>query len=178
MKRKPSSMSQASAVAMLSAGVVMASGPQVLKGLPAAQKAPATPQALPAIQQPGGGLQATAHTIKFAGTFLKWRGGLSVAGMMNGRPVFRTPQGEFFQVEPNTGDLQFHSAESLGFLKLGGARTSMAAPAAMNFIKWGGIKGEQRVSVLGVDAQGHVIQENSRGERFYLGPFGDMVFVR
>jgi len=29
-----------------------------------------------------------------------------------------------------------------------------------------------------VDAQGHVLQENSRGERFYLGPNGDMVFVK
>jgi len=46
------------------------------------------------------------------------------------------------------------------------------------FIKFDGIKGEQRVSVAGVDAQGNVIQENNRGERFYLGPNGDMVFVK
>jgi len=40
------------------------------------------------------------------------------------------------------------------------------------------IKIQMRVSVLGVDAQGHVTQQNSRGERFYLGPSGDMVFVK
>jgi hypothetical protein len=32
---------------------------------------------------------------------------------------------------------------------------------------------------LGVDASGNVIQENSRGERFYLNQkTGDMVFVK
>ena len=115
---------------------------------------------------------------------MKWRGNLTVAGMLNGRPVFKTPQGEYFQVEPNTGDLQFHSAESLGYIKLAPAPgRAMApgqamAPGRAGYLKFDGIKGEQRVSVAGVDAQGRVIQENARGERFYLNPMGDMVFVK
>ncbi len=186
MKRKPSPTSTPAA-AMLSAGVMMATGAAAQPPKAPAPKAPPMapmapmapmPQAAPPARKPAGPSEATGYTIKFAGTFMKWRGGLSVAGMMNGRPVFRTPQGEFFQVDAATGNLQFHSAESLGFLKLGTPQGRAGAPRNPAFLKWEGMKGEQRVSVLGVDAQGHVIQENSRGERFYLGPFGDMVFVK
>jgi hypothetical protein len=113
--------------------------------------------------------------------------------MLDGRPVFKTEQGEYFQVEPNTGDLKFHTAESLGFMKYETKdRAAAGTPAAessaklvavktvawKNFIKFDGIKGEAKLSVLGVDGQGHVVQQNSRGEKFYLGPNGDMVFVK
>jgi hypothetical protein len=180
MKRKPSSKAQSPAVAMLSAGVFLASGAsaQTPQTKPMAPKAPGTAQALPGVQGPAASRDAAAFTIKFAGTFIKWRGGLSVAGMLNGRPVFKTPQGEYFQVEPNTGDLQFHSAESLGYIKLAPATGRAMTPGRAGYIKFDGIKGEQRVSVAGVDAQGRVIQENARGERFYLNPMGDMVFVK
>lgn len=189
MKRKPSSKSQSPAVAVFSAGMFLASGasaqgtrPQPPKPQPMGQAIPGSVQALPAVQSPTARRgEAADHTIKFAGTFMKWRGGLSVAGMMNGRPVFKTAQGEYFQVEPNTGDLQFHSPESLGFIKIRDARAQTPASSlgrAATFLKFDGIKGEQRISVAGVDAQGHVIQENSRGERFYLNPMGDMVFVK
>jgi len=183
MKRKPSSKAQSPAVAMLSAGVFLASGAsaQAPQTKPMAPKAPGTAQALPGVQGPSASRDAAAFTIKFAGTFIKWRGGLSVAGMLNGRPVFKTPQGEYFQVEPNTGDLQFHSAESLGFIKLREARAQTPTASlgrAATFMKFDGIKGQQRISVAGVDAQGRVIQENARGERFYLNPMGDMVFVK
>ncbi|WP_243317061.1 hypothetical protein [Geothrix paludis] len=193
MKRKPSSKSQSPAVAMLSASVFLTSGAsaQATRPQPPKPQSPASqplgqaaPRALPAVQSPAAGREAAAYTIKFAGTFMKWRGSLSVAGMLNGRPVFKTPQGEYFQVEPNTGDLQFHSAESLGYIKLAPAPgRAMApgqamAPGRAGYLKFDGIKGEQRVSVAGVDAQGRVIQENARGERFYLNPMGDMVFVK
>lgn len=46
------------------------------------------------------------------------------------------------------------------------------------FIKWDKPGAGSRVSILGLDDQGHVIQENARGERFYLDPNGDMVFVK
>lgn len=184
MKRK-SSKSQSPAVAMLSASVFLTSGasaqatrPQPPKPQPMGQAIPGSPQALPAVQSPAASRQPAAHTIKYAGTFLKWRGSLTVAGMLNGRPVFKTPQGEYFQVEPNTGDLQFHSAESLGYLKLAPAPGRAMGPSQMGYLKWAGFKSEQRVSVAGVDAQGHIIQENGRGERFYLNPMGDMVFVK
>lgn len=189
MKRKPSSKSQSPAVAMLSASVFLTSGasaqatrpqpPKPQSPVPQSmgQANPGSPQALPAVQSPAARREAAAYTIKFAGSFIKWRGALTAVGMLNGRPVFKTPQGEYFQVEPNTGDLQFHSAESLGYIKLAPAGRA-AAPARAGYIKFDTFKSEQRLSVIGVDAQGHVLQENARGERFYLNPMGDMVFVK
>jgi hypothetical protein len=91
-------------------------------------------------------------TLKYAAIFDKWRGKLSVEGMLDGRPVFKTDKGEYFQVDLNTGDLKF--------------------------IKYAAIKIQSNLSVLGVDAQGHLVQQNSRGEKFYLGPNGDMIFLK
>lgn len=162
--------SRASAAAWLSAGVLMAQTPAPA---PASGKMPPPGQA-------GASERSSGHIfIKYSAKFEKWRGDLRVAGMLQGAPVFRTTQGEFFTVDSRTGDLKFHSGESLGFIKMHGALDKSSSSRALNsFIKFDGIKGEQRVSVAGVDAEGRVIQENSRGERFYLGPNGDMVFVK
>lgn len=185
MKRKSSSKPQASAVVMLSAGMLMASGssapPQAPKAAPPGQKSPAAPQGL-APAMPGGqagvaGRGTAATYLKFAAKYHKEKGGLSVAGMLNGQPVFKTDQGEFFQVEAQTGDLKFHTADSLGYLKMDDWERKTSAKTA-TFLKWDGIKGQQRVTLLGVDAQGHVLQENNRGEKFYLSPNGDLVFVK
>jgi hypothetical protein len=174
MKRK-SSKSQASAVAMLSAGVFMSSGAsaQAPKAAPPVQKFPAAPQVAPSTQKLAPENKA-ATFLKFAHVFPKYGSTLTAAGMLNGRPVFKTAQGEFFQVDPQTGDLKFHTAESLGYLKMDDWERKAPSKGYV-FIK---LKGEQRVSVLGVDAQGNVLQQNNRGEKFYLNPVGDMVFVK
>ena len=171
MNRKPSTRSKVSAAAVLSAGVLLAGGhPATAQG--AAKTAPPSPTG-------AADRSAAMIHIKYAAKFEKWRDSLCVAGMLQGAPVFKTAQGEFFQVDANTGDLKFHTAESLGFMKMHSSMDKAASSKGSNaFIKFDGIKGEQRVSVAGVDAQGHVIQENSRHERFYLGPNGDMVFVK
>ena len=45
--------------------------------------------------------------------------------------------------------------------------------AKFSAIKYGGA-----VTILGVDAAGHVVNQNSAGEKFYLDPrSGDMVMV-
>lgn len=163
MIRKPSTKSIASAAAVLSAGLLLAQG--AAKTSPPGQKGASE-------------RTATSPHIKFASSFQKYGGELRVAGMQKGCPVFKTVQGEFFTVEPNTGDLKFHTAESLGFMKMGDIKGRSSSSSVDIFIKFDGIKGEQRVSVVGVDAQGNVIQENKRGERFYLGRNGDMVFVK
>lgn len=170
MKRKPNTRSTASAAAVLSAGVLMAHGP----GATAQQATTVAPPA----QQGAAARSAQSTHIKFAAKLHKDPGSLSVAGMQGGRPVFKNAQGEFFQVEPNTGDFKFLSAESLGYIKVDGSLSRSAPAKGSTFIKFDGIKGEQKVSLAGVDDAGNVIQENARGERFYLGPNGDMVFVK
>lgn len=114
--------------------------------------------------------------FKYAGKFIKLKGQLTVVGLLNGAPVFKNPRGECFRVEPGTGDLKFLSPESLGEAKPGGTQRQSAVMG--KFIKWGRANSDTGMSILGLDNQGHVIQENARGERFYLDPNGDMVFVK
>ena len=132
--------------------------------------------------QPSAAIRrSTSPHIKFAATFDKWRGTLTAVGMLNGRPVFKTVQGEFFQVDPQTGDLRFHTAASLGYMKMDDwerKTPTKAAPFIKQSEPFVKLKGEQRVTVLGVDDQGNVLQQNSRGEKFYLNHMGDMVFVK
>jgi len=180
MTRNRSNATQASAATLVSAGMLLATGASAQA--PKAAAAPAAkmpaPAAAPMPGSPTAAGRSSDYHIKFANTFMKWHASLAVAGMMNGSPVFKTPQGEFFQVEPNTGDLKWMSPESLGYIKMTEGRVSMTGARATTFIKFDGIKGESKVSVLGVDSQGHVLQQNSRGEKFYLSPVGDMVFVK
>ncbi|MFZ1375362.1 MAG: hypothetical protein WAS25_02060 [Geothrix sp.] len=169
-----------STATLFSAGMLLATGAsaQAPKAAAPASKMPAPPAAAPMPGSPAAAGRSTDTHIKFANSFIKWHASLAVAGMMNGSPVFKTPQGEYFQVEPNTGDLKWMSPESLGYIKVTEGRVSMTGARSTTFIKFDGIKGESKVSVLGVDAQGHVLQQNSRGEKFYLSQAGDMVFVK
>jgi hypothetical protein len=177
MKRTSNTKSKASA--LFSTGVMLSVGSQAM-AQGAAKAAPPKPAAVAARPAPAVATSATDYTIKFASNFIKWRNELSAVGMLDGRPVFKTDKGEYFQVEPSTGDLKFHSAESLGFLKYETKDKLVAVKtiSGKNFMKFDTIKGESKLSVLGVNAQGQVIQQNSRGEKFYLGPNGDMVFVK
>ncbi len=169
-----------STATLFSAGMLLATGAsaQAPKAPAPASRMPAPPVAASMPGSPAAAGRSTDTHIKFANSFIKWQASLAVAGMMNGSPVFKTPQGEYFQVEPNTGDLKWMSPESLGYIKVIEGRVSMTGARSTTFIKFDGIKGESKVSVLGVDAQGHVLQQNSRGEKFYLSPAGDMVFVK
>jgi len=180
MTRVRNNTTQASVATLVSAGMLLAPGAsaQTPKAPAPATKVPAAPAAAPMPGSPAAAGRSTDYHIKFANTFIKWHGSLAVAGMLNGSPVFKTPQGEFFQVEPNTGDLKWMSPESLGYIKVTEGRVALGGARSSSFIKFDGIKGESKVSVLGVDAQGHVLQQNSRGEKFYLSPMGDLVFVK
>jgi hypothetical protein len=130
----------------------------------------------PAATAHSGDMKAASRAhIKFFDA-LKLKGELTCPGMLKGAPVFKNARGEYFTVDPNTGDLRFHTAESLGYIKIGDA--SSRSKGTNIFIKFDGIKGEQRVTLAGVDAQGRVLQQNSRGEVFHLSPNGDMLFVK
>lgn len=168
MKRKTGTKSAAvSTAAVLSAGVFLAHGSvatadQSVKG--------AAPSAQPSAAA------ASANRI-----FIKWvykdAAAVSTAGMLDGRPVFRNAKGEFFQMDAATGDLKYLSAESLGYMKGQHPWSAKTSSAADIYIKFDGIKGEQKVKLLGVDANGNSIQQNARGERFYLNAKGDMVII-
>ena len=115
-----------------------------------------TPDASPADKSASS---RSAHTIKMGGTF-------SVVGSYKGHTVYKNDAGQHFWIDKATGDQKFVSSDVV--VKQGSARSAT--------VKW---KGNEKVTVVGKDAKGHVIQKNAQGQKFYLDPAtGDMVFVK
>lgn len=154
---------------MISAGVLIATG--------AVAQAPVARPAQAATME---ATERRSFHIKWAGRYIKYNESLNVIGVSGSNPLFESAKGEYFQVDPVTGDLKFLTAESLGYIEAAplARQTGKGATAHMDYIKFSGAKRLQHVSVVGVDAQGHVIQSNARGEQFYLAANGDMVFVK
>jgi hypothetical protein len=101
--------------------------------------------------------------IKWQPSFDKFKGDTWIAGVGHGHSIYQNSRGDYFYVDPNTGDAKTVSSD---YFQKGG-RVGIKTNT------------ESKVTLLGVDASGNVIQENSRGERFYLNQkTGDMVFVK
>ncbi len=90
--------------------------------------------AAPPAQAPAGKTKPQSPAFKYAGKFIKFKGQLTVAGLLNGSPVFRNARGECFRVEAGTGDLKFLDPASLGQAKAGATQRSSAVMG--KFIKW------------------------------------------
>lgn len=119
-----------------------------------------------------------AH-IKFSEKYIKIRDEFSAVGMDNGKTVFKNSRGEYFTIDPNTGDMKTISSDfflKFTYIKMNSARSG----GKLSMIKFNAEKTNSgKVSIVGVDDSGNVIQTNSRGEKFYLNPTtGDMVFVK
>lgn len=116
--------------------------------------------------------------LKYSEVFPKHSEKFSIVGLDNRHTIYKNKNGEYFFIDPNTGDMKFLSADI--FLKYE-LRSSAAKGQAIKMLKYEykDHKDWNAVSLLGVDSKGNVVQQNSRGEKFYLDPFtGDMVFVK
>jgi hypothetical protein len=101
--------------------------------------------------------------IKYRPTYDKYKGDTWIAGIGKGHPVYKNSNGDLFYLDPKTGDAKMVSAD-FGPIK--------GAPVGID-------KMSSKVTLIGVDLSGNVIQKNSRGEKFYLNTkTGDMVFVK
>ncbi len=125
--------------------------------------------------------------MKFSDKLNKIKGEHSIVGIDNGSPVYKNGRGEYFSIDPSTGDMKFLSAEVFSkFMccaKAGGGNSrklSMTKFISGDISKRGvGDKDVQTKSIEGVDDKGNVIHINSRGEKFYLDSYtGDMIFVK
>ena len=122
--------------------------------------------------------------IKFEAAFQKMTDTNWIAGVGDGHTIYQNSRGEYFYVEPSTGDLKTVSKDY--FIKVSGSSVSARqvpgaiandGPAMRRRVT--GYKMQGKVTLVGVDAQGNVIQQNGKGEKFYLNPTtGDMVFVK
>ncbi|MDP1814185.1 MAG: hypothetical protein Q8K92_07015 [Leadbetterella sp.] len=101
-------------------------------------------------------------TFKFASLFMKYElHDVFITGIANNHTIYKNNKGEFFWVNPNNGDLKFLPKDW------------------DKKEKYFTIKLSTKVSLLGVDSKGNVIQQNKKGEKFYLNQMnGDMVFVK
>jgi hypothetical protein len=143
------------------------------------------------IAQKSSGASATASTsaqiktpvFKFESAFEKQRGDLWIAGVGDGHTIYENSRGEYFYIDPNTGDMKTVTGKHFDKVEIHLNRSSKVKwTSDLDGVKGestDGIKGESKVKLVGVDAQGNVIQTNSRGEKFYLNTVtGDMVFVK
>ena len=115
--------------------------------------------------------------FKFANRFDKIPSSYDLVGIDNGNTVYRNTRNEYFSLDPATGDMKFLAADM--YMKFRESPTKASTGASLKMIKWNTIKYAGPVTILGFDQAGHVVQQNARGEKFYLNPTtGDMVFVK
>lgn len=121
--------------------------------------------------------------FKFESVLEKHKGDLWIAGVGEGHTIYENSRGEYFYIDPSTGDMKMVTGKHFDKVIIYNNRSSRIKwTADLDGVKGEStdrIKGESKVSLVGVDAQGNVVQTNSRGEKFYLNTVtGDMVFVK
>jgi len=127
--------------------------------------------------------------LKYEAVLEKHKGDVWIAGVGDGHTIYQNSRSEFFYIDPNSGDMKFLSSDY--FVKgeskddKKNTKATFVLPhvleksGSINRSGGGTIKMEAKVTLLGVDEKGNVIQENSKGEKFYLSTTtGDMVFVK
>ena len=115
--------------------------------------------------------------FKFAERFHKESAHYALVGIDQGHTIYQNARNETFYLDPATGDMKFLAADM--YLKFRESPSKRSAGTRLDLIKWSPIKFGGEVTILGLDQAGHVVQQNARGEKFYLNPnTGDMVFVR
>jgi hypothetical protein len=98
------------------------------------------------------------------------KGKCVAVGSENGNVIFKNTSGEYFTIDPKTGDMKTMASDY--FIKISNSSTSKSS----HYIKY---SGKDQVTLDGVDSKGHIIQVNSKGEKFYLdAKTGDMIFVK
>ena len=170
--RRNTSRSRSSSVALATALLASTSD-----GLPS--PAPVTPradrqrQAQPAPE--ASPARSVPSFLKFAEKFKQVDAKCSIVGMNDGHTVYRNGRGEYFYVDPSTGDMKFLSSDVyLKMTAIDRSKVSPSKPLHMTKIKFTDL-----ATIVGVDERGNTVQKNARGEMFYLDPAtGDMVFVK
>ena len=115
--------------------------------------------------------------LKFAERYNKESATYAIAGTDKQHTVYQNARNEYFYLDPGTGDMVFLAPDA--FMKF--SPPAAEAPSAVRQKRWKqtAVKVGEQVTVLGFDREGHLVQQNVRGEAFYLDPnTGDMIFVQ
>jgi hypothetical protein len=115
--------------------------------------------------------------LKYKDAWDKIAARFTIVGMDDGHTVYRKANGEYFWIDPATGD--FNSIASAIYMKYAYMKQGMNMGAIKFSNQWIKDKQASNVKILGVDAAGHVIQQCASGQHFYLNPMtGDLVYVK
>lgn len=114
---------------------------------------------------------------------------MDLVAILNGEPLFKSGKGELFVIDPATGDIKNVEPDAYSkisiYIKMTNnatdyaiRETSATSRPKLNLppitVKMKNIV--SGIKVLGTDRDGHLVQETSRGEKFYLDPnTGDMI---
>ena len=107
----------------------------------------------------------------------------SLVACLEGCPVYKTGKGELFTVDAETGDMKTVSTDL--YIKLNGfekqisikpATKQNSSKSAKKLVSFKYAAACEAIKILGIDTDGHIIQETTSGEKFFLDPStGDMV---
>lgn len=115
--------------------------------------------------------------LKFAERYHKESATYAIAGTDKQHTVYQNARNEYFYLDPGTGDMVFLAPDA--FMKWSPAVAEAPSAGRRKMWKQTAVKGGEQVTVLGFDREGHLVQQNVRGEAFYLDPkTGDMIFVQ
>ncbi len=140
-----------------------------------------TEAATPPVDQPARPARAARSLdlccLKFAERYHKESSTYTIAGTDKEHTVYQNAGNEYFYLDPATGDMIFLAPDT--FFKWRQAAAEAPTVVRQKMWKQTAVKGGEQVTVLGFDREGHLVQQNVRGEAFYLDPnTGDMIFVQ
>ncbi|MBS1904683.1 MAG: hypothetical protein JSS75_13330 [Bacteroidetes bacterium] len=115
--------------------------------------------------------------IKFSERFIKMESPLMIAGLDDGHTIYKNRSGQYFYIDPSTGDMKFISTDI--YMKWTEKYIKGNSGNARQLKYEGGLKHFPDVSIVGVDSHGNTLMKNASGEVFHLDPkTGDMIFDR
>src|ERR1035437_1922694 len=117
--------------------------------------------------------------LTFGREKLKGTSKVTIVGMDAGHTIYKKPSGEYFYLEPNTGNMV--SVPTSLFLTFTETYQKSGQPLVKIKFRSGSVDGKfpGEVTLVGIDDNGNVLQTNSKGEKFYLDrTTGDMKFVK
>ncbi len=100
--------------------------------------------------------------LKFTDVFEKYKGDLYIAGVGEGHTIYEKSNGDMFYIDTETGNMK--PVSSKVFMKV--ENSDKRSSSGNTYIKFDGIKGESKVKILGVDANGNVVHQKENGDKF------------
>jgi hypothetical protein len=98
------------------------------------------------------------HTIKLSNAY-------RIVGMDNGHTIYQGDDGEYFYIDPKSGDQKFVSSKIfMKYHEFKGESSGKMVKFSDGWIKMH--RGADKVTIVGVDADGNTIQKDASGKMF------------